>query len=125
LKTGKWGEKQAEKLLKSKGYRVVGRRVKVGPRDEVDLIARGREVLVFVEVKTRRSQDFGRPVAAVDRRKKQFLSRAAVRYLKKLGFPEVYIRFDVIEVLGVPGSGKPDLKHIENAFPLDSRYTLP
>ncbi len=125
LKTGDWGEVRAAKLLKAKGYRIIGRKVRVGNRDEVDLVARDKDVLVFVEVKTRRGVDFGRPIAAVNAKKKHVLSRAAVRYLKKLGFPKVYIRFDVVEVTGTPDAGELDINHVENAFQLDRRYTLP
>ncbi len=125
LKTGDWGEACAAELLKAKGYRILGRNVRVGNRDEVDLIARDKDVLVFVEVKTRRHVEFGRPIAAVNTKKKHVLSRAAVRYLKKLGFPAVCIRFDVVEVTGAPDTGELDINHVENAFQLDRRYTLP
>ncbi len=125
LKTGDWGETRAARLLKAKGYRILGRNVRVGTRDEVDLVARDKNILVFVEVKTRRRVDFGRPIAAVNAKKKHVLSRAAVRYLKKLGFPPVCIRFDVVEVTGAPDTGESDINHVENAFQLDRRYTLP
>jgi len=122
--TGLWGEKEAERLLKSKKYRILGRRVRIGDRDEIDLVARDGEVLVFVEVKTRKGDDFGRPVSAVDDAKRHNLSRAAVRYLKKIKCPSVNFRFDVVEVTGAPGS-EASLNHIENAFTLDRRYTVP
>lgn len=124
LRTGEWGEGQAELVLTKKGYRILGRRVRVGTRDEIDLIARDGDVLVFVEVKTRKGEDFGRPLSAVDRRKRHALSRAAVRYLKKVGNPEVCFRFDVVEVVGDVEQGTPVTRHIENAFSLDRRYSL-
>ena len=124
--TGLWGERRAEKALKQKGYRILGRRVRVGSRDEIDLLARDGEVLVFVEVKTRKSAAFGRPLSAVDRAKRHALSRAALRYLKGKGYPRLYVRFDVVEVIGHPaGREKPVVRHIENAFTLDKRYTMP
>ncbi len=125
LQTGIWGEKQAERLLKGKHYRILGQRVRVGTRDEFDLVARDGKTLVFVEVKTRAAEAFGRPMDAVDRRKRQVLSRGAVRYVKQLKRPPEYIRFDVVEVVGTPGDEAPVLRHIENAFTLDSRYVLP
>jgi len=123
--SGLWGEQIAARLLRRKGYRILGQRVRLDPRNEIDLVARAKDVLVFVEVKTRSREDYGRPVEAVDRRKRQVLSRAALRYLQRLGFPKVYFRFDVVEVVGRPPDKRPEVRHIENAFPLDRRYALP
>jgi putative endonuclease len=97
----------------------------VGDRDELDLLARDGDVLVFVEVKTRRGEDFGRPSDAVDRAKRRTMSRAAARYIGKLRRRDLYFRFDVVEVVGEPGDSSPDIRHIENAFPLESRYDVP
>jgi len=124
LRAGRWGEKQAEKLLKSKGFRILGRRVKVGKHDELDLIAQQGKTLILVEVKTRKNENYGRPVEAVGHQKQKKLSRAAVNYLKHLKARPDYVRFDVVEVIGEPGDGKPELRHIENAFPLNSAYRL-
>ena len=124
LRAGVWGEDQAGDFLKARGYKILGRRVRIGVRDELDLVARQGEVLVFVEVKTRASEDFGRPIASVDRRKQHTLSRAAVRYLTKLKTP-VSFRFDVVEVVGREGDKAPLIRHIENAFQLDRCYSLP
>ena len=120
-----WGERLAEKHLAGKGYKIIGRRVRIGLRDELDLVARDGEVLVFVEVKTRKSESFGRPFEAVNRDKRQKMSRAAVHYLKRLKYPRLYFRFDVVEVVGEEGDEAPLIRHIENAFPLDRRYRLP
>ena len=125
LRSGLWGEEQAATLLAAKGYRILGRRVRIGTRDEIDLVARDGSVLVFVEVKTRKSEDFGSPASAVDRAKRHALSRAAVRYLKKLKDPRVYFRFDVVEVVGQPGDSAPAVRHLPNAFTLDRCYNLP
>lgn len=125
LNTGLWGEREAEKLLRRNGYRILGRRVRVGRRDEVDLIARDGQVLVFVEVKTRRNLDFGRPAEAVKRAKRIALSRAAIRYIKRLRKPPRYFRFDVVEVVGRKATGADDVRHIKDAFPLDGRYRSP
>lgn len=124
LAAGQWGEGAAEELLQRKGYRVVERRLKI-LRDEIDLIVRQQNVLVFVEVKTRRTVDFGRPSAAVKPSKQKRLCRAAVRYLKDLRVKPEYIRFDVVEVIGQPDAGEPKVRHIENAFPLGFGYRLP
>ena len=125
LRAGVWGEQLAERMLAGKGYRILGRRVRVGTRDELDLVARHGEVLVFVEVKTRGAEDFGRPLSSVDRAKRHALSRAAIRYLKKLRQRPDYFRFDVVEVVGKPGVGEPVIRHIESAFTLDPQYRVP
>lgn len=124
LRSGIWGERKAAEFLKAKGYRLLGWRVRVSPRDELDLVARQGEVLVFIEVKTRKTEQFGRPFFTVDRRKRHVLSRAAVRYLQRLKTP-VLFRFDIIEVVGGEGDEQPVIRHVENAFPLDRCYTLP
>ena len=97
----------------------------MGDRDELDLVARDGESLVFVEVKTRHSEDFGRPAAAVDRHKRHVQSRAAVRYLKALKSPPACFRFDVVEIIGSEEEPHPRIQHIENAFPLDRCYRVP
>lgn len=124
LATGLWGEREAELFLVAKGYRILSRRFRVTLRDEVDLVARDGEVLVFVEVKTRKTESYGRPLSAVDRKKRHVMSRAAVRYLQRLNKP-VNFRFDVVEVIGSRENGNPKIRHIENAFPLDRCYALP
>lgn len=124
LATGVWGEREAERFLVARGYRILGRRFRVTLRDEVDLVARDGEILVFVEVKTRKTEAYGRPLSAVDRKKRHVISRAAVRYLGRLRKP-VNFRFDVVEVIGSRDEGNPVIRHIQSAFTLDRRYVLP
>ena len=125
VETGEWGENHAARMLRKKGYKILGERIRLGPRDEIDIVAREGKTVVFVEVKTRKSEGFGRPRDSVDRKKRHVLSRAAVRYLKRAGFPEGYHRFDIVEVIGTMEEESPIIRHIENAFTLDRRYTLP
>ncbi len=126
LQTGIWGEDHAARWLAEQGWKILGRRVRVGDRDEFDMVARdGGDALVFVEVKTRRSELFGSPGSAVNKAKRHSLSRAAVRYLRTLKEPMVNFRFDVIEVIGARGDPAPVIRHIPNAFPLDRCYQLP
>jgi putative endonuclease len=126
LRAGKWGEAQAERFLKAKGYRILTRRLRIGKRDELDLVARERDALVFIEVKTRKGELFGAPASAVKRDKREALSRAAIHYLKKLRYPKVNFRFDVVEVIGEPDDNEePVIRHIPNAFQLDRRYRVP
>ena len=124
LKTGRWGEELATRFLKNKNHKIIGKRVFVGKHDELDLITEAHGILVFVEVKTRKNEKFGRPFSAVNREKRKRISRAAVAYIKKKTIKPEYIRFDVIEVIGKSGDGAPEIRHIENAFQLDSAYKL-
>ncbi len=124
LKTGRWGEKQAERFLKKAGYKILGRRVRSGKHDEIDLIARVDDTMVFVEVKARKSEVFGRPAAAVNRDKRRKLSRAAVTFLQKCKLRPPYIRFDIVEVVGTPTGDPPEIRHIENAFTLEGNYRI-
>jgi len=125
---GEWGEKVAARQLAQQGYRIVGQRIRIG-RDEIDLIAipTGDRVpqIVFVEVKTRRKDDFGGPIAAVDRRKRHALCRAAARYLRRLSGGARPFRFDVVEVIGFEESPEPPIvRHTTNAFPMERRYIV-
>lgn len=123
--SGSWGEARAAAELQRRGYAIIGRRVRVGRRDEIDLVTRQGSVLVFVEVKTRKNEQFGRPAQAITPRKRHCLCRAAVRYMRRLHPPPSYFRFDVVEVVGAPGGPPPVIRHIENAFTLERRYRAP
>lgn len=124
-RAGAWGEKEAARMLSRKGYRILGRRVRLGPREELDVVARAGDVLVFVEVKTRRAEDFGRPASAVRSDKRRAQSRAAMKYLRRLKGKPPFFRFDVVEVIGSEAAGEPEVRHIENAFTLAPRYRVP
>jgi putative endonuclease len=125
LRTGEWGEQVAEKFLRRAGFRIVGRRVRFGSRQELDLVGWLGRVLVFVEVKTRASEDFGRGWASVNTAKQRQLGRAAWSYLRELSEKPEYFRFDVVEVVGQPGDEQPQVRHIENAFSMPPGFRLP
>lgn len=124
---GRWGEDLAADFLAGHGYQILGRNIRFGSRRELDLVARSPapETLVFVEVKTRRREDYGRPLTAVDRGKRRALGRAALSYLRRIKLKPDRIRFDVVEVVGAPGEDPPLIRHIENAFSLGPGYRLP
>lgn len=125
---GAWGEEVAAGFLQRRGYRILGRNVRFGSRSVLDIVARSPapETLVFVEVKTRRTEDFGRPISAVDRGKRRALGRAAGQYLRRLRARPDRIRFDVVEVVGTPdGPMPPVVRHIEHAFSPGPGYRLP
>jgi putative endonuclease len=122
---GAWGEERAASFLRAAGYTVLGRNVRPNRHDEIDIVAQTGEILVFVEVKTRRREDFGRPMMAVDQDKRHALNRAAAAYLRKAKFPNLFYRFDVVEVLGQPEEGEPLIRHLDDAFPFEQRFKFP
>jgi len=118
LATGRFGEVEAEAALRRSGMRILERRWRCRA-GEVDLIAEDGEVLVFVEVKTRRGRGFGEPWEAVDRRKQHRVARVAAAYVRsrECGRRERLCRFDVVEVLA-DEVGPPRIRHWEDAFRL-------
>ena len=108
---GQWGEDVAAEYLMRKGYDVVERDWKSGHRD-LDIIARDGRTLVFVEVKTRRNRLFVDPEEAIGYQKLQNLRIAANHYVKTHR-AAADIRFDVITVVGTPGT-EPQIEHIED-----------
>jgi putative endonuclease len=85
------------------------------------LIFREDDCLAFVEVKTRSSEDWTRPAAAVDARKRRLLSQTALDYLRLLKNPPVKIRFDIVEVLLADGVVR-EVRHLPNTFPMEKPY---
>ncbi len=111
---GKKGEKIARLFLEKQGYKiiVVNFRTKSG---EIDLIAKDGETLVFVEVKTRSSGQFGSPLDAMTFHKCRQISKVALEYLLKNGDVDQPARFDVVAVR--PGAAK-EVELVTNAFEL-------
>ncbi|MDD2599136.1 MAG: YraN family protein [Kiritimatiellae bacterium] len=122
---GEWGEQVASAALKRAGYTLLGHNIRPNKHDEIDIVARTGETLVFVEVKTRGSEDFGRPATAIKSEKRHALNRAAAAYLRKANYPDLYYRFDVVEVVGQPEDKEPVVTHVENAFPFERRFKFP
>ena len=118
LALGRWGERKAERFLKRQGLKILGRRVRVGKHDELDLLAREQDVLVIIEVKTRSREGLRPARDAVDREKQIRLNRAALRYARRLDPRPKALRFDIVEVIGRPGNGPPDIHHLPSAFGL-------
>jgi putative endonuclease len=123
---GQWGERRAIDFLKKEGFSIIGSNVRQNRHDEIDVIAQKGELLVFAEVKTRKAEEYGRPAMAVDKEKRHALNRAAAAYLRKAKYPELFYRFDVIEVLGKPEETEaPVIRHLEDAFPFEKRFMFP
>jgi putative endonuclease len=110
---GQDGEAAAERWLCRAGYAIVARgfRARCG---EIDLIARAGALVVFVEVKTRTGDGYGRPSEAVTARKRGRIARVAAIFLARAGWEESACRFDVVEV--VPVGARWRVTHIPDAF---------
>lgn len=115
LSLGKWGEEMAAAFLQRAGATLVARNYKT-PVGEIDIIARQGKLLLFVEVKTRRSVAFGTPQEAVGPTKQRQIIRTAQWYLKSGGGQGLQPRFDVIAVRPAPGGA--EIEHIVDAFGL-------
>lgn len=120
LRRGELGERAAKKHLQKLGLKFLTANFR-SERGEIDLVFRDGDCLVFVEVKSRSSEDWTRPAAAVDARKRRLLSQTALDYLKLLKNPEVKIRFDIVEVLLQDGDVH-EVRHLPNTFSLSKPY---
>lgn len=111
---GRRGEDMACAALKRRGYRIVDRNVRLST-GELDIIARHRGVIVFIEVKTRSSDAFGSPADAVGPDKRRRLTRLAFEWLQANDLTDSAARFDVVAVrMGRGRRGEVEI--IENAF---------
>jgi putative endonuclease len=117
---GERGELAAARFLRRLGYRIVTTRLR-RRYGEVDIIALDGQTVTFVEVKTRRLDLTTQPAEAVDLKRQQRLTRAALAFLKGHGLLEYPSRFDVIEVIWPEGEKHPTIRHIINAFPAAGR----
>src|SRR5215471_19545406 len=114
LQRGELGERAAKKHLRRQGLKFLTANFR-SPRGEIDLIFRDADCLVFVEVKTRSSEEWTRPAAAVDAERRRRLTRAALDYLRLLKNPLVKVRFDIVEVLLEEGTVR-EVRHLPNTF---------
>jgi putative endonuclease len=109
---GKWGEETATEYLTLKGYEIIGRNIRT-PYGEIDIVAKQKDVMVFVEVKTRTSNKMGLPEESITPRKRQHMLSAAEHYATENGIDHWQI--DVIAIEGKPGSN-PKITYFENAL---------
>jgi putative endonuclease len=115
------GENLACQFLKKNGYKILYRNFKGRTGGEIDVVCRDRDTLVFVEVKTRTREDFGRPLETVTREQRNRIARGGLAWLRLLDDPDILFRFDVVEVIAAEGE-QPRLELIQNAFSLPKPY---
>ena len=120
IRLARKGEDKATHFLKAKGYRILERNYhsKFG---EIDIVAKDKDTICFIEVKTRTSTDFGLPQDALIKRKIRHISRVALDYLKKNNLMTWKARFDVVSIVDSLVGNKIEL--IKDAFYLDERYS--
>lgn len=119
---GDFGEAMAAYYLrKYHGYKILARQWEA-EHGEIDILARHQSTLVFVEVKTRAGEEFGRAATAVNTKKRRNLSRAALEYLRRLNRDDIFFRFDIVEVVRTGKKNTYECRLIENAFELSAPY---
>jgi putative endonuclease len=105
ISSGKISEVKASSFLEAQGYRILFRNYKA-QGSEIDIIAREKDTICFVEVKSRRSERFGSPQEAVTLAKQQKIARAASIFLQENKFQDKSCRFDVVAIVGQDGKEK-------------------
>jgi putative endonuclease len=113
---GQWGETAALEYLVNKGYHIIGRNIRT-VYGEIDLLAKEKNTLVFVEVKTRTTGEFGLPEEAITRQKQAHMIHSAQAFLQDNGKEEGDWRIDVISIRKLPGDQFPEIIHLENVIP--------
>jgi putative endonuclease len=113
---GNQGEQLANQFLRKRGYIILAQNYRC-PLGEIDIIAKDKRTLVFIEVKSRQSLQYGQPSEAVTYRKQQQISKVAQYYITANNFGAKAARFDVIAIL-LPPAGAPKIEHFTNAFEL-------
>ena len=109
-KFGIIGEKIAQKYLKDNKYEIIENNYYTR-NGEIDIIASKNNYIIFVEVKTRTNEKYGKPSEAVNKTKKIHMKRSAAIFLKENNFSKFIVRFDVIEVYII--NGKCKINHIK------------
>lgn len=113
-KLGKEGENLAVDFLLKKGFKVITRNYR-NTFGEIDIIALEGKSLVFVEVKTRRSLEFGNPLESVNKKKQMKLKKTAYFFLNNYKEHFNEMRFDVISII-LQNNDNPNIEHIRHAF---------
>lgn len=119
IELGQRGEQVAVDFLKNHGYNIISINYHT-PLGEIDIIAKDKKTICFIEVKTRRTQRFGQPAEAVGVAKQRKISQAALMFLKQNRLLNSPSRFDLILISYLNMQRK--IKLIRNAFNLDDRY---
>ena len=114
-KLGTDGEDMAAEILSQNGYTILDRNFRFGRLGEIDIIAREKGYICFIEVKTRRSLNYGLPCEAVTARKQETIRRIAEIYLLRKRLKDEKLRFDIVEIV-LQTDKKNHINILKNAF---------
>lgn len=112
---GRRGEEIASGYLEKRGYQIITRNFRT-PLGEIDIVARDRSSIVFIEVKSRTGSSYGSPASAVTLKKQRQISKVALLYIKEHNLNDAPARFDVVSILLSGSSSR--IEHITDAFEL-------
>ena len=110
---GRHGEDLAHRYLQKAGYTVVARNYRAGADSEIDIVARKDDLVVFVEVKSRRTVEYGAPERAIDEKKHKNIIRGARAFTTRAAIDWSHVRFDIISVVF---TRPPSILHQQDAF---------
>ncbi len=119
IELGRSSEDLAVDYLRENGYRIIKRNYKT-KLGEIDIIAKDKDVLCFIEVKSRKTERFGSPREAVSNLKQRKISRVALAYLKENNLLDSKARFDVVAI--IYPDNKPQFELIKDAFELEEKF---
>ncbi len=117
---GERGERRAARHLRRLGYKIVATRHRLR-YGEIDVVAVDGQTVVFVEVKTRRTEAGIRPADAIDHVRRRRMTRAATAFLKSHNLLAYAARFDIVEVVWPIDARRPTIRHHQYAFPAEGR----
>ncbi len=115
---GALGERIAARYLYAQGCKLLFRNFRAPAGGEIDVVCRQQKLLLFVEVKTRTSDEFGRPADAVNLEKQELISRGVRAWLRLLDDAPIPFRCDIVEVLLLPDQA-PAVNWIQGAFRIE------
>jgi putative endonuclease len=120
LAHGKRGEELAAEYLERLGFQILARNWRsTFTRNEIDIVAKDGDCIVFVEVKSARTRQFGEPLSWITPRKQAAIINAARAYMAQLEDPSTDFRFDAIAIAPSRTTGQPAIDHVCSAFTSD------
>lgn len=111
---GNYGEEAAAKFLQKSGFKILERNYRYSRLCEIDIIAKNKDTIVFVEVKTRTSTSFGHPFEAINKSKLSNVFKAGLFYLQNTQESYKNYRIDIISVIGNINDKNPKIEHLKN-----------